>query len=254
MARLQIPQIMEKDGQGELLPYAKLYFYKRSSNEPNPPYSDNDLTSQYQNPVGADEYGVFPDIFLDDDQYDVELRDQFDTLIWRKTTPTYLSLQSERVGAQRGVVWFFVGTQNQLDDLISEGWKVADGTGGTPDLTGYTRCETDPASLPASGGNATQSTTPSPTAHQLVEAELPVHNHGTNDLSGSGPYEYDNSPNFSLTGTTGAPTNLGNSIQLYQRTGSLSQGGDQSHNHTVTVDAIPIEPEHTLVVPIIFGY
>jgi hypothetical protein len=61
---------------GAPLPNALLYFYSSGTVTPLNTYSEDTLTIANTNPVKADQYGVFPDIFLQNLLYRVVLQEQ----------------------------------------------------------------------------------------------------------------------------------------------------------------------------------
>lgn len=64
------------------VPGAFLNFYEAGTLNPVIVYADADLMTELSNPVEADGLGLFPDIFLIPDDYDIVATDADDNLIW----------------------------------------------------------------------------------------------------------------------------------------------------------------------------
>ena len=84
MGRYVSPIQFYNDRTGRSLPFARLYFYQNETVTPQPTYADDDLTQPNPHPVTADRNGVFPDIFLGNSIYSVELRDSDDVTLDRR--------------------------------------------------------------------------------------------------------------------------------------------------------------------------
>lgn len=70
------------DGNGNVLPGAKLYFYVSGTDTPQDTFADSDLTVPNENPVEAEGDGTFPAIVLGPAPYKVVLKRADDTLVW----------------------------------------------------------------------------------------------------------------------------------------------------------------------------
>src|SRR5688572_30526360 len=70
------------DGNGDVLPGAKLYFYVSGTDTPQNTYSDASLTTPNANPVIADGAGTFPAIVLGTAPYKVRLTTAEDVVVW----------------------------------------------------------------------------------------------------------------------------------------------------------------------------
>lgn len=75
-ARFVIPYQYAQSLTGAPLPNALLYFYASGTVTPLDTFSEDTLTIPNKNPVVADQYGVFPDIFLQSLNYRVVLQEQ----------------------------------------------------------------------------------------------------------------------------------------------------------------------------------
>lgn len=64
------------------VPGALLYFYEADTLNLVTVYANEGLSTPLTNPVEADGFGLFPDIFLVPDLYDVVAKDEDDVLIW----------------------------------------------------------------------------------------------------------------------------------------------------------------------------
>lgn len=64
------------------VPGALMYFYEAGTLTPVTVYATADLLTTLPNPVEADGYGLFPDIFLVPDDYDITVTDADDNLLW----------------------------------------------------------------------------------------------------------------------------------------------------------------------------
>jgi len=77
-----VPQAL--NGVGTSLADAELFFFTSGTSAPQDTFSDNNLTSANANPVVADGDGRFPNIFLKDATYKVQLKTTSGTQIWER--------------------------------------------------------------------------------------------------------------------------------------------------------------------------
>jgi hypothetical protein len=81
-ARFSMPRQYAPSDTGAPLGGARLYFYASGTTIPQDTYADDALTITNTNPVEADQYGLFPDIFLAQLQYRVVLTTQGGDEVW----------------------------------------------------------------------------------------------------------------------------------------------------------------------------
>ena len=80
--RFYLPRSTAFDSNGDPISGAKLEFFESGSSTPADTYSDDALTVANTNPVVADTAGRFGDIFLQDIDYKVVLKNASDVVIW----------------------------------------------------------------------------------------------------------------------------------------------------------------------------
>lgn len=79
---------------------AKLFFFETGTSTPKDTFSDSTATTPNDNPVTADDNGVFPDIFIVG-TYKVVLKDKNGIQIW-ETDPVFESTTVDNIGASLG--------------------------------------------------------------------------------------------------------------------------------------------------------
>ncbi len=130
----------------------------------------------------------------------------------------------------KGVINMWSGAVGQ----IPTGWRLCDGTNGTPDLSGrfivgYQSGSTDYGTIGQTGGEAT---------HKLLPSEMPAHTHSAT-VAAAGAHNHILSMNY--RGNDGNNHNNGTTIicSCEAKTGSDSRGTSISsagaHAHTVTI-------------------
>lgn len=80
--RFVMPHQYAPSSTGAPLPGALLYFYESGTATPLDTYSDSTLSTPNTNPVVADQYGMFGEIFLKNQAYKVVLKDADDNEQW----------------------------------------------------------------------------------------------------------------------------------------------------------------------------
>ncbi len=230
------------DDNGDPLAGARLYFYDNNTTNPKNTYSDVDLTTVNPNPVEADGAGRFTaDIFLETSSYRVELRDSSDVVIWTKDDVNNVTgATASGATPNAGAVWAFFGTQTQLNVYLADGWFICDGNNGTPNLDeSYIKGTTNVAGIGITGGNNLITPTGTVEDHTLTIDQIPAHDH---DAEGS--------PNYTLVGriVSGVGTPGGQPGTILQFADMAEIGGDQPHNHSLTMDQESNEPQYTQLV------
>lgn len=81
-SRFYMPHSYAPSLTGEPLPGALLYFYESGTSTPLDTFSDDALSIPNANPVEADQYGVFGDIFLQQQSYRAVLTDADGDEVW----------------------------------------------------------------------------------------------------------------------------------------------------------------------------
>jgi hypothetical protein len=107
---------------GAPLPNALLYFYSSGTVQPLDTFHDDALTIPNTNPVVADQYGVFPDIFLQNLQYRVVLQEQ----------PTATGGPGAEIWTADPVSPFVPGATSLTTFLVAE--VTVDGAGAPPSV------------------------------------------------------------------------------------------------------------------------
>lgn len=82
MAQFRSPILTAYNSSGNVLPGAKLYFYTVGTTTFKDTYANARLTIKNTNPVLANSWGLFPDIFLGSGNYKMILKDKDDNQIW----------------------------------------------------------------------------------------------------------------------------------------------------------------------------
>lgn len=80
--RFFAPYFSPVNGNGDVLPGGKLFFYVSGTSTPLDTYSDNDLTTANANPVVANGAGLWPAIFLAPRSYKIILQDASGIQVW----------------------------------------------------------------------------------------------------------------------------------------------------------------------------
>jgi hypothetical protein len=143
-----------------------------------------------------------------------------------------------------GEVILFAGNSTALNKKYVQGWRIADGTDSTPNLTdSFPKLGTF-AQRTGTGGakNITPSGSVSVAGHTLSINQMPSHNH-TFPL---GPFP------LNPVGSGGRLPFIGGNSVISNSTNS--QGGSQSHNHggSFSGSSHTNEPQFTYLVPLYF--
>merc|ERR1712130_194264 len=124
---------------------------------------------------------------------------------------------------------------------VPNGWKLCDGTQGTPDLRGKFVIGADDETFifGQSGGNSEHSHVISTSAtvlgHALSVSQMPPHNHN------NGAWQY----LLRITGSaTGNNHDGGNEPDIITAQPIVSQGGGQPHSHGITVSSSADDANH----------
>jgi len=150
-----------------------------------------------------------------------------------------------------GEVILFAGNSTALNKKYGQGWRIADGTDGTPDLmdsfpklgTFAQRTGTGGAKNITPAGGVSVSTSVNVLNHTLSLAQMPSHNH-------------------TFTGdaySTGSTARFGGTSSSYSQN-TNSQGSSNSHNHGASASSSGSfsgsshtnEPQFTYLVPLYF--
>ncbi len=96
-SRFVLPGVYAPTVTGAPMPGAKLYFYIAGTTEPLDTFKDSTLTTANDNPVEADDSGIFPDIFLQGQSYRVVWTDENDVeqRTWDPVAPFAPSAETE---------------------------------------------------------------------------------------------------------------------------------------------------------------
>jgi len=152
-----------------------------------------------------------------------------------------------------GEVKLFSGNTSALNTMYARGWRIADGTDGTPDLidsfpklgTFAQKSGTGGAKTVTPAGGVSVSTSVSVSNHTLSLAQIPSHNHSYTRLK--------------TTGARYAPLiNNGDLVVGGENTGNA--GSSNSHGHGVSASSSGSfsgsshtnEPQFTYLVPLYF--
>ena len=143
-------------------------------------------------------------------------------------------------GAEVGEVITFAGNAASLNRKYGQGWRIADGTDGTPNLTdAFPKFGTF---AQKSGAGGTKTVTPSGSVsvanHTLSVAQIPPHSHSFSVYSNSG------------TGNVALEGSGSNSGTVW----TSSAGSGQAHNHggSFSGTSHTNEPQFTYLVPLYF--
>ena len=136
-----------------------------------------------------------------------------------------------------GDVSLFAGNSTSLNKKYGQGWRIADGSNGTPNLID---------SFPKMGTFAQRTGTGGSKSivglsvdnHTLTESQMPRHNHNTTIFSNSG------------TPARAAPGQGFGISQSTSLSGDAGSSGSHNHNTSSTPDAN--EPQFTYLVPLYF--
>lgn len=242
------------DERGVPMAGAKLYFFDNESVTPAVIYSDPDLTIKAQNPQVSNADGRFLyDIFLSSSTYRVQLTDPDGVMLWQIDNVKKNTV--DNVGARKGSIWFFYGTQAELDTLLADGWAVCDGTNNTPNMTDrFIKCTDSVADIGSTGGSGSVTPVGTLAAHTLTEAEMPSHNHyskakvgclanRTNNTEG----EFVGDSEFAADYFPGVYASF--TMPPLEVTAT---GGGQPHSHGITFSASARLPEHKTLLAIIY--
>ncbi len=137
---------------------------------------------------------------------------------------------------------------------VPEGWKICDGTNGTPDLRGFFRVGYDPNDIDYNtvgkfGGAKTV---------MLTESQMPTHAH-TASLAAAGAHTH----NIALKGGESDGGNSGRELRQNSELGipkTVTTDSQGSHTHTITINntgaglAHENRPPYKVAVFIIWGY
>jgi len=160
-------------------------------------------------------------------------------------------------GAEVGEVITFAGNAASLNRKYGQGWRIADGTDGTPNLidafpkfgTFAQKSDTGGAKTVTPAGSVSVSTSVSVSNHTLSVAQMPSHNHDQRIEGGSIPGETTfNTPSANVGSYTKSGGNTG------------SAGGSNAHNHGASASSSGSfsgsnhtnEPQFTYLVPLYF--
>ena len=150
-----------------------------------------------------------------------------------------------------GDVATFVGDAASLNKKYVQGWRIADGTDGTPNLmdsfpklgTFAQRAGTGGAKNITPAGGVSVSTSVNVLNHTLSRSEMPYHNHSFTAY-GDGRGSNAGSANNGVTSTVNT-TGAGGSNSHDHGSSASSSGSFSGSNHTN-------EPQFTYLVPLYF--
>lgn len=231
---------------GDPVPNATLTFSETGTATPKDIYSSNAYDTTQPNPITSDTAGRFVDnIFLDtsDGLYRVVCKDSLGNTLWTKDDVGNTSARTDIVGAKTGVITFFVGSQRDLDRQLLAGWKICDGSGGTPNLIGkFTKAQASVTNTGSNGGDSTPLLNATMEEHQLTISEMPQHDHGSPRILNDG----------SATGWTAMRDSAGATATVPFQYVTNAHGGDQPHNHDMNNQEVDITPKFVYAIPLIF--
>ena len=145
-------------------------------------------------------------------------------------------------GTEVGEVIMFAGNAASLNRKYGQGWRIADGTDGTPNLTdAFPKFGTFAQKLGAGGSKDITATVAN---HTLSIGQIPAHKH---DLIAFGPYGEQIAP-------VGSYIRVENEVPgLMENGNSLgSTGGSLPHSHGLNGATGANEPQFTYLVPLYF--
>jgi len=155
-----------------------------------------------------------------------------------------------------GEVKLFAGNSSALNTMYVRGWRIADGTDGTPNLTDAfpkfgtfaQKSDTGGAKTVTPAGSVSVSTSVSVSNHTLSVAQMPSHNHNQRISVDSPGMDNLTVPlaNQASDTTSGGNTGSAGSSNSHNHGSSASSSGSFSgSNHTN-------EPQFTYLVPLYF--
>jgi len=231
---------------------AKLLFFENGTTTPAETFADVDLVTPNSDPIPGDGAGRFitPRIFLDPDQaYRVELQATVDgtpnVSIWIVDDVNVNEPSGSASAADKGDVIYFFGDAAELAIKTAAGWKIPDGTLGTPNIIGapsnFFRCATNVPEIGLTGGSEFINAGGIADGHVLTAAELPAHNHAQGTFSEV----------IESVPTAGVPSGVpgGGAVNTL-----ATVGNDDAHEHTLTVDQFDNQPQFINLLPLIFGF
>jgi len=153
-------------------------------------------------------------------------------------------------------VKLFAGNSSALNTMYVRGWRIADGTDGTPNLTDAfpkfgtfaQKSDTGGAKTVTPAGSVSVSTSVSVSNHTLSVAQMPSHNHNQRISVDSPGMDNLTVPlaNQASDTTSGGNTGSAGSSNSHNHGSSASSSGSFSgSNHTN-------EPQFTYLVPLYF--
>ncbi len=255
--RYTSPVAFYQDTNGAPLACCTLTFYENGTTTPKAVYSDINLQNPITDPVVSNAAGYFinPDIFLDSDPYRVVLKDCDGQVVFDKNDVNVIEPVFTEGQFYKGDTCFFYrdnGDPAPYDAKLASGWTLADGNPGplgsiTPNLivnsnTGYNfiRATDSFAAVGLEGGQISLTPTGTVEDHTLTIAEMPSHTHpiakGPSDTGGGALA--DGEPGGSPRQTE-------------------STGGDQPHNHGLTLETITEDefmPPNVSLLLLIYGF
>ena len=247
--RFVSPVQAEYDELGVPLVGAKLWFYENGTTTPKNTYADYSLSVANTGAMSADAAGRFLDNIFLSGSYRVKLTATVngvpDAQVWQVDDVNVVEAALPVVSAQKGDVLYFFGSASDLSAKTALGWKIADGTSGTPDIIGtnnFLRSTGSVSAIGNTGGFLNITPTGVADSHVLTVDEIPSHNHAPDAahtllINGAG---------YTSGFQGGTPGQDGSSI--------VSVGGDQGHGHTLTIDSHSNLPPYYDLLVLIYGY
>jgi len=242
------------DADGTPMAGAKLYFFATNSLTPERIFSDPEQTIAAQNPQIADASGRFSkDIFISAENYRVQLMDKDGTLIWQ--FDNYRKNIVDNVGARSGAIWFFYGSEAELDVLLADGWYICDGNNDTPNLLDrFIKCSDSIGDIGSIGGSATVTPVGLLASHTLTTSEMPSHNHYDDIKTGCYANQANNTVgefagNIEFWGQYSGTIYENNTMPAYE---VISAGGSGGHTHSITFNEVASLPLYKTLLPIIY--
>ena len=166
---------------------------------------------------------------------------------------TALDTLTASVSNSVGDVSLFAGNSTSLNKKYGQGWRIADGTDGTPDLidsfpkmgTFAQKSGTGGAKNITPAGSVSVSTSVSVLNHTLSIAQIPSHNHTIDRAQGSGSAQTNSTSQTMFSANTQNTGNTGGSEGHNHGASASSSGSFSGSNHTN-------EPQFTYLVPLYF--